>query len=248
MPVIDVCIQIWPNHPRRIEYFRQTVDAAMAKLTANGMELAFRVSSESERPADAGSRWCGDELIEECAKRGLPLHFRDGPANIADHLNEIFANPRGDLLFLLQDDYELNRPLDLSPAADLLLRATRNLLGVRYWANTQYENLTVCGFPLVKNAAAYSYGDNPALWHPRFFTTMGPFEDGGPRLIHEVKMSQRLAGMVAEDAMVAAMPDLEADPNYWFGHKGFISSSPNDRRWANQIGNRIADLENFPES
>jgi hypothetical protein len=243
MPVIDLCVQIWPNHPRRLEYFERTMAALSQKLSAGGCTLSLRVSAESEEPSGPGCRWCGEELADLCRDLKAPLRFRDGPANMARHLDEIFGGSEGDLLFFCQDDYELNRPLDIGPAARLLLdeRESR-LAGIRFWANSDYEDERQQGWLRVRRNTNFAYADNPALWHPRFFRELGPFPDGGKHLAHEILMSGKLA---ESDLVVLAAAEVEDEPNYWFGHTGFISSVPVDRRWPQQIQNRISDLRNF---
>ena len=226
---IDVVVYTWPNHPRRLEYFRQTIDALRTNLTATGHDLRFHVSAEIDAPSDGCGRRV--ELEDECHKRSLPLIWRFGPADIGAHLNAIWRTSDADMLLLIQDDWVLTRPLDLGPVADLLLRDfIKPLGGVRFVANTQYSGKQWCisGFTLVINNANWSYGDNPALWHRRFYDTLGPFSEGEKLFgMHECKMSEKLA---ASDLRVLVPNEVVANAAHWFKHIGDVTSVPNDQR------------------
>jgi hypothetical protein len=203
------------------------------------MTVAYRVSAESQRPDDG--RWCGAELEAECRKRNLPLHWRQAKANIAEHLNDIFRSSASDLLFLLQDDYHLHFPLDLEPAATLLLNRS-DVGGVRFWCAAASDGMD-SGFLSVLKTESYSYGDNPALWHRRFFEQLGPFGSVGPYGVgHEGYMSLRVA---RGKLKILAAAETKDDAQYWFGHAGLVTSFPHDNRYPEQGDIRSKDMENF---
>ena len=234
MSVIEVVIQSWPNHPRRLDYFRETIDAAVANLTASGHELRWWVSAESQAAPDA--QWQGAALIDECRRHGLPVRFRGTPPDIGGHLNEIWRVLKADLLFVLQDDWKLLRPLDLS-AAVRLLSGHETALGVRYWANTGYLTGPACSrFVPINNAAPWAYGDNPALWHRRFFDNLGPFMEGGLFGSHELAMGDQLRESLL---CVWAAAECAENASYWFDHLGTVTSVPNDTRWADKLNGRV---------
>lgn len=221
MALIDVVIQTWPNHPQRLEYFSTTVEAAMRFLTASDDELSFRVSSESHRCED--SAWCSVALEAQCKRWHLPLHYRSSAPDIGAHLNEIWRTSTADLLFLLQDDWELLRPLDISAGARRIRDKT---VGVRYWAHTDYQGENDNGFVQVKRDAIWSYGDNPALWGKSFHASLGPFHEGGQLGRHEIDMYERLG---ASNLTVLAASELERDSSYWFRHLGRVTTTPRHR-------------------
>jgi hypothetical protein len=117
----------------------------------------------------------------------------------------------------VQDDWELIRPLDIGPAADLLL-AHDDLGGVRFWASTGYVG-EFEGHLVIDPAAAWSYGDNPALWHTRFAERVGPFDVGGFFGHHEElgrSSLRRLVGFpgsAVRPGTQHAVPQLRHAPN-----------------------------------
>ena len=117
---IDVAIVTWPNHPKRIAYFRRVADSLHNRLKATGYELRFVCSSESER--DPAHSWHGAELSTECCRRGIALTYRDnGEASLGAGMNAALRLCTAPLILLVQDDWELQSDLDLKPAADFLL-------------------------------------------------------------------------------------------------------------------------------
>ena len=176
------------NHPRRVSYCEQTIHALQRNLSATGHELRWLLSAESRPAPDAP--WSGP-LLEERAKRlGLDVHWRDAEPSLPGHLNDVVRALPSPLWLYVQDDWELIRPLDIGPAADLLL-AHDDLGGVRFWAATGYVD-EFEGHLVIDPAAAWSYGDNPALWHTRFAESVGQFDEGGFFGYHEEATSSRV--------------------------------------------------------
>ena len=217
--MITVVVTTWPNHPRRVFYCEQTLRALTRNLSATGHEIRWLVSAES-RPAD-DAPWSGQLLEERLERLGLEVRWRDAEPSLPGHLNDIVSGLSSPLWFYVQDDWELIRPLDLGPAADLLL-ANDDLGGVRYWANTGYSG-EFKGFLVIDPAAAWSYGDNPALWHMRFNERVGPFDAGGSFGTHEGTASARLA---SSGLRILADPAIRHHAAHYFFHLGEMSSIP----------------------
>ena len=212
------------QHPRRVSYCEQTLRSLQRNLSATGHELRWLLSAESQAAEDAP--WSGPMLQERAERLGLEVHWRDAPPSLPGHLNDIVRSLSTPLWFYVQDDWELVRPLDLGPAADLLL-AHDDLGGVRFWANTGYVGQFE-GFAVVDPAAAWSYGDNPALWHRRFFERVGPFDVGGWFGHHEEAASARWG---ASGLRVLADPAVQRHAAHYFFHLGEMSSIPGDVRF-----------------
>lgn len=223
-----VAISTWPSHPRRCDYLRRTVEALRLNLRT-GEPIAWMVSAESQRADD--SPWAGDALEQLCARMDLPLTWRTGRANLPAHLNELLAAAfrLSDCVLYVQDDWELHEPLDIQGAA-MTLRETPDLAGIRLWARTRYrDGEPMPGMRDVILRADWSYGDNPALWHRRFWERAGPFPTGGDFGTHEHAMSMKLASVSSLRVFVPAAVALNSAA--YFRHIGDVTSVPNDRRW-----------------
>ena len=221
---LTVAVTTWPSHPRRIEYFCRTVDAFAEEIARHELSVKWLVSAESEVPAD--SVFCGDELIRQCEQRGLAVRFREQPASLGAHLNEVVSLLTTDLWFYLQDDWIVKRKMPLSEACQLLL-GDDGFGGVRFWANTGHW-ATWGRWSILKKGSAWYYGDNPALWHRRLNALVGDFCEGGNFGHHEADASERVSRCGLH--LVSPLP-VKKRADWYFGHLGEITSVPNDPRW-----------------
>jgi hypothetical protein len=221
---LTVSVTTWPSHPRRVEYFCRTVDAFADELSRHNLNVKWVISSESEIPAD--SVFCEDELKRQCEFRGLSVRFRERPASLGSHLNELISSLTTDLWFYLQDDWIVKRKIPLTEACDFLLN-NETFGGVRFWANTGHSGV-VGRWSVLQKGAAWYYGDNPALWHRRFNQSIGPFCEHGSFGYHEGDASARASGSALE--LAAPLP-VKKHANWYFDHLGEITSVPNDPRW-----------------
>lgn len=219
-----VLLTTWPNHPKRVEYFKRTVDALQSRLSATA---TFVASAESQKTEDAP--WSGDALELACEARRVTLIWRPETAHLPSHLNQAFkwAFSQSDTLFYVQDDWELHRNLDLSFANELLNR-DETLAGIRFWSATKYFR-PYAGFVEIDKCASWSYGDNPALWHRRWFQQCGPFDTHGDFGTHEHRMRETLE---ASRLSILAAKELKESSDYYFRHLGAVTSVPGDQRWA----------------
>lgn len=228
--MITVALTTWPSHPRRVAYLERTALALRYNLMAPRSEIAWLVSAESEHGSDAP--WAGDALTSTCARLGLPLVWRDGPANLPGHLNDLFARAFAETSCVLyvQDDWELMRALPLAGSA-WHLQETPDLAGIRFWVGpgVRYQAATVPGMREINLTSDWSYGDNPALWHRRFFERCGPFRTNGDFGTHEHEISWKLAGSSGLRVWTPLETSVYGD--HWFRHIGAVTSVPNDARW-----------------
>jgi hypothetical protein len=218
---IDVILVTWPNHPRRLQYFRRTVRALAEKLTASRHELRWLCSSESARDPD--STWHGDELAEFCAKVGIKLHWREGPPSLGAGMNAAARLCMAPVCLLVQDDYELLEPLDLSPGAELLAENPQiDLVRFCYFCHPQYGTQFVAdsghhGWQRVNIRGYWPYGDDPQMRRRDFHAKWGWYLEGGQHGVSEGDMLWRL---VRGEATIFA-----ADRCY-FGHFGEVAAVP----------------------
>jgi hypothetical protein len=224
---IDVVLVAFPNHPARIAYFRRTLAALRAHLTASRHTLRFAVSSESEQDHD--STWHGGELEAICLSEDIPLHWRTGPASLGAGMNSALrvgidsghkAN-QSPMIFLVQDDYELLYPLDLSSGAEML-EANRDVDMIRYSFPTlpefatQFTGDRIGDFQEVDIDGRWPYGDDPHLRTTRMTDRNGWYAHG--------------IGHAAEGDMIARLASLRATiyaaDKCYFRHFGDIASVP----------------------
>lgn len=215
---IDVVLVTWPNHPQRLEYLQTTLASLAGGLTASRHELRYLCSSESARDPD--STWHGDELQELCNDVHMPLYWHDGPASLGAGMNAALRACTSDLVLLVQDDYILTEPLDLSPGADALLADPLiDMIRYRYYIgppySTQFEGER-CGFRCVKMDGPWPYGDDPHLRHVRMMQRHGWYVEG----VGHASEGEMLHRLKHQDAHILAADRL------YFEHIGSVSAVP----------------------
>ncbi len=216
---IDVLLVTWPNHARRIEYFRRTVAALRKHLSASRHALRWLCSAESER--DPAATWHGDELAMLCREWEIELRWRDEPASLGGAMNAAARLATAPIYFLVQDDWELLAPLDLSPGAELMLAHPElDILRYSYFEHPEHGTRfagELDGWRVVDIDGCWPYGDDPQLRRLDFHRRWGWYLEGGR---HGASESQMLLTLVAGRARIAA-----ADRNY-FGHFGEVAAVP----------------------
>jgi hypothetical protein len=189
--LIQVAITNWPNHPKRIEYFRRVTESLQSKLTAVGHSIQYVCSSETER--DPKHPWFGDELIELCREQNIVLSWRDAPASLGGNMNAALRLCDAPVVFLVQDDWMLLEPLDIGPGAEYLSSHSDVDL-IRYSWPGHMTRFTGDrdGWQIVDGDYQFSYGDDPQLRRPDFVQRFGEYREGGPHGISEGDMLYRL--------------------------------------------------------
>jgi hypothetical protein len=220
MTECDVVLVTFPNHPVRWQCFLHTWERLQARLRASRHMLRYVCSSESER--DPERPWCGDELTRFCAERAIPLSWRTEPASLGGGMNAAIRAARSDVLFVVQDDFELLHDLDLSPGIEALL-AHREIDLIRYsWppANFGWRFCgDVAGWRRFDLAANWPYGDEPHLQRRDFTDRHGWYAEG----VGHASEGRMLHKLIADKAVICA-----ADQPY-FGHTGSVSAVPANR-------------------
>jgi len=225
---IDVAMIAWPNHPDRVQYFRQTMEAIQKHLTASRHTLRFYCSAESER--DPKHQWCGHELEQLCNDYDITLVWRDAPANLGANSNHVLAMCSAPTILYQQADWLLRYPLDLSPGSDFMVENPDVDL-LRYswpedpkmlptiedrgggWANGGWRQIDINGM--------WPYGDDPHLRRRDFFWKHGWYFEGGR---HGTASGTMMRWLVKHRAVIAA-----ADKCY-YSHFGAVSAVLNDHR------------------
>lgn len=215
---IDVVLVTWPNHPKRLEYLRITLQSMACRLTASRHDLRYLCSSESQRDPD--STWHGEELQDMCSDLRMPLHWHDGPASLGAGMNNALRCCESDLVLLVQDDYMLLEPLDLSPGADAILADPAiDMIRYRYYVSpphsTQFDGERG-GFRCVKMDGPWPYGDDPHLRHSRMNQRHGLYVEG----IGHASEGEMLHRLKRQNACILAADRL------YFEHIGSVSAVP----------------------
>lgn len=223
MNPIDVVLVTWPNHPKRIKYFARTMRALREKLSAARHVLRWLCSAESER--DPQSTWHGDELESLCREWGIDLVWRPPPASLGGNMNTACKLARSEVFLLVQDDYQLLEPLDLSPGAEFMAAHPGvDLLRYSYYQHPQHGTQfagELDGWRLVNLDGYWPYGDDPQLRRPLFALRWGKYLEGGRHGMSESEMLLRLVRGVDSRRPVIAAAD-----RCYFGHFGEVAAVP----------------------
>ena len=126
---VDVVITTWPNHPKRLEYFRDCLRLLRERLTASRHEMHWHCTSESMQCADA--EWCGADLQAICDDDGIALSWRTWEPGLGENMNAALRLGESPMILLVQDDCHITEPLDLSPGIDFM-DATADVDLLRY--------------------------------------------------------------------------------------------------------------------
>lgn len=230
---ITVLVTCWPNHQKRLKYLRETVSAFVLHQNSD-VNFNWLVTAETD---DLENPLYFGDLENICADLNLRLQWRTGQANLGKNLNHGLSFVTTDLVFYLQDDWLLRRPIPIAEACDLL--QDTGFGGVRFWANATH--FMIWGqWSILRPGTPWYYGDNPALWHRRFFNRIGPFNETGCFGTAEVSASHAAS---CSGLHIATPLPLRTAADHYFTHLGEVTSIPRDPRWNNaQIRNEALDV------
>jgi len=217
--MIDVAICTWPNHPQRMAYFSRMMNSLEDHLGAGRHTLQYFCSAESAR--DPMFEWMGGELEVFCEMAGIALQWRDAEPNLGANMNAAIRMCTAPLIFVQQDDWCLDHPLDLSPGAEFLMQHEEVDL-LRYcWPDNDRMRPTFIdqpdGYRRIDMRGRWPYGDEPHMQRRDFVTKWGEFLEGGGHASASYALTQKLR---AGNANIRV-----ADKNYYH-HFGQISSYP----------------------
>lgn len=220
---VDVNFVTWPNHPKRMEYFRGTVAAIAEYLYATRHTIRFHCSAESER--DPRHPWLGDELEQVCRRHNIQLAWRDGPANLGANMNAALRLGGSPTVLLVQDDWLLLRELDLSPGVDFMEAGSADLL--RYsFPDWDVMRPTMRAGPddwlRIDVRGRWPYGDDPHLRRRDFMDRWDWYLEGGG---HGSASATLMRQLVAGRADIA----VAAETSY-FRHFGDVTAVLDDQR------------------
>lgn len=200
---VDVTLVAWPNHPKRLEYARTTIQSLRQYLSPT---CVYHCSAESTH--DPKHEWCGDGLATLCDNEGVALHWRDGPPGLGDNMNAALRLGTAGYILLVQDDRPLLRPLDLRPSVDAM-EADPSIDLIRYDWPPDVHFVTPTPWPRFDTHKGWHYGDEPHLRHRAFMDTWGWYIEDRLGGFAECDMFRRLRKGNA---------DIRAADQRYFGH------------------------------
>lgn len=204
---IDVVMLAWPNHPKRIEYFDAAVASLHEHLTATGFSVDFHCSSESER--DPARDWYGCELSALCTVAGINLDYRDGNADLGANMNAALRMGDAPWELLVQDDFALIEPLDISEGI-AFLDSHPGFAAVRYHYGLNTTKFTgdVDGFRVVDINGPWPFSDSCQLRRRTFASAYGEYAESTEKrpVVHGGSESDMCSRLRASGANIAASP------------------------------------------
>jgi len=232
MKTIDVVMTAWPNHPVRLANFLTTVWGLQKHLKASRHEINYRCSVEPDTSTDYGDY--DTEFISVCQRHEIDHIYRPGgKPSLGGNMNDAFKLAETDCIFFCQDDFLLCEDIDISDAADWL-ESHEDFVMYRYDVSSFKFLGMVDGAVEIDKDSTYPYGDNPGMWHRRFFDKLGWYEEDGRFGSSEVDMNKRVK---ASDVRIAAHAPLRPPcPQRPFKHIGEVSSVLDE--WRNRAVSR----------
>jgi hypothetical protein len=176
---IVIATTTWLRFPERLEYLKLMIKSVRQNLIFQG-DISWLISCESQKNVDG----ILPELERLCSDQEIELHFKLGEPNHSKNRNQILAlceekHPNKHI-FYLQDDWELIRPLDLTPDKGFL--TVRKGVGmIRYFVANHENPKYLPDFerlPLwreLDRSTRYYYCDGPHLRQPLYHKETGPY-------------------------------------------------------------------------
>jgi hypothetical protein len=190
-------------------------------VTASRHKIHRICISESEH--DPLNNWYGPHLEDYCKQIDLPLVYRERKANLGEMMNDAMNASKTKYTMIVQDDWYLEHPCDLSPGINLMEKHPQIDI-IRYsWPGetmiTPKGDLE--GWRKLDPKGMWPYGDDPHIRRDTFKKRFGPYYTG---LRHGSSESDMVYRFGDRNAFV-----LLADKLY-FGHCGEVSAVINDER------------------
>ncbi len=229
--MIAVCLVTWPRNADRVSYLERTVSALRVNLRHSGHIVRYVVSAESQ---DVPREFLAavEDIVRPLQTRVI---YRDGKADLGANMNaalkEGLSHHHCTHALLVQDDWVLMQPLDISPYADFLT-------GCREWGMVRFDwslqehhstwmpDFEWHGFRMreLSPESTYFYGDQIQLRRASFPQEYGWFLEGGKNIgTAEVDFNSRLQQTKWR---------IATTPERMFEHCGTVSSVTREERWA----------------
>ena len=218
---ITIVFTTWPNHPKRWQYFMTCIPRVLEMMTASQHEIRYVVVSESEK--DPLNEWYGPQLKAFCWNNHLPLSFRQGKPNLGAMMNDAMRASHTKYTMIVQDDWFLEMPCDLSPGI-ALMEEHPEIDIIRYSWPAHMISPPIgdfYGWRRINPNGMWPYGDDPHIRRASFTERFKPYIEYGHHGASEGDMVYEFG---RKNAFV-----LLADKLY-FGHCGEVSAVITDER------------------
>jgi hypothetical protein len=180
---VTVAIPTWARYPERIEYLRRTLAGLRGHLTLGDRLARILVSAEREACIPAAIEYI-------CTDFGADLIWHDGVADVGDNLNHLFAAVDTKYVLFDEDDWMLDRDLDITPDLGLLDADDADLVRYSWWTTPERAeetpDFTRAGVhyfrPRPDHLPAYPayYSNDPFVAAlDRWYGVVGPFRHAG---------------------------------------------------------------------
>jgi len=171
MKTIDFCMVAWPRDEFRLQYFEASLKSFREFVTASRHIIRAYVSFETLDVSTENFQ----SARAVCRKYDVAPTWRAKPPSLGGNQNDALMIGHGEFKLTSQDDWAWNRPIDISPAADILERNCEFAL-IRFatfyteFTGFDFENASGQRFEFVKMDGPFPYGDQPHLRRADFAT------------------------------------------------------------------------------
>jgi len=238
--MITICLTTWPRSKERVEYCKQAITSVAYRTKSFG-DLRHHVeivcSIESQEVSQSAMRDLTDFLFNSTVRWSV----KRTPANLGANLNRVMMGAiwlGADYILLMDDDYMVPAPLDLSPYCDFL-DANQKFAMVRlswtvipagdprsHWIKFKPGEIEMPnGGKLleVDPQSTYFYAQQPHLRRAKFHQEYGWHKEGGNHGEPECELNA---------AIKAGKWRMAASPVQLFKDCGAVSSISDVERWA----------------
>ena len=220
--MIDIALVTWPNHPKRFEYFKRTVEALQQHLKYAGC-IQWVCSAETEQ--DPNYAWMGEVLHNFCLEHHIRLRWRQAKPNLGANMNAALRLCKSPCVLIVQDDWVIQRSLDVTPGVELLADNSKvDMIRYAYPDNDRQRptfRKRSDGWFKIDHSSTWLYGDEPHLQRVDFVRKWGYYLEGGPHASASQALMHKLRNGGAT---------MVCDGTNYFKHIGQISAYPNESR------------------
>jgi len=213
---LTIFFTLWNRCSERFDYFKDTVESFKKNIIISKYSIKWIATIESK-----------DHILKNeteifCKDNNIEFYYKPGNPNLGSNLNFGLSKCDSDFIFYLQDDWKLNRQINLDDDIDFLKRHN-DIYVLRYWfclikPFDSYidENLKI---KLLDPKTGFYYcADNPHLKKSEYHKLTGPYYDKGDSAECENYMADR-AGKLSDKYKISVKEE-----NNYFQHIGSKSS------------------------